>query len=283
MINSFGIRIYLMAFVLSWGQQTWSSNDLISPVTENDFWEVIHRLQELYPPVKSAGGIKPMIVGKWNDGLYSPYTRILGSVWSVRVPGGHARLPTMNADSLALVICHELGHFLGGEPKRVWETRGLLGEKERLLVSVEGQADYFAASECLKRYFEVDSNNQEIVASMRVPDIVRENCAKVFSDKEKNAICQRGVMAGYVFANTLRVNAGMEEIVSFSLSNTREVTDTLHGYPDIQCRFVTYFQGGLCDKEVMVDSDYRGNSCAGIEGSTLGRRPSCWFAPSSNF
>ena len=77
-----------------------------------------------------------MIIGRWERP--SPLeTRFIGHILSVRVSGRYARLPTMTQDALAVAICHELGHFLGGFPKMLWETRDLLGERKRLWVSNE--------------------------------------------------------------------------------------------------------------------------------------------------
>lgn len=50
---------------------------------------------------------------------------------------GHSR---MNENALRLLLCHELGHFLGGPPLK---ARGGWS-------STEGQADYFSGSTCTK-------------------------------------------------------------------------------------------------------------------------------------
>ena len=67
--------------------------------------------------------------------------------------------PQMNSNTLMLLLCHELGHFLGGPPLKSrtgWS-------------STEGQADYYSTAHCMKN-FEVDE--QEFLdAALRLSGI----------------------------------------------------------------------------------------------------------------
>ena len=66
----------------------------------------------------------------------------------VSIMGGNLTNEYMTLDSLALLVCHELGHFLGGAPKRIY----LDPEEDQEWNTVEGQADYFSTLKCMKRY-----------------------------------------------------------------------------------------------------------------------------------
>lgn len=58
------------------------------------------------------------------------------SVW-----GGMMAHPEMNSSVMTLLLCHEIGHFLGGPPlksRNGWS-------------STEGQADYYSTSHCIKK------------------------------------------------------------------------------------------------------------------------------------
>ncbi len=62
------------------------------------------------------------------------------SLVSIVVWGGMLSHPKMNPATLNLLLCHELGHFLGGEPLKSrtgWS-------------STEGQSDYYSTYGCLK-------------------------------------------------------------------------------------------------------------------------------------
>lgn len=59
---------------------------------------------------------------------------------AIVVWGGMLSHSKMTANSLMLLLCHELGHFLGGPPlksRKGWS-------------STEGQADFFSTNSCLK-------------------------------------------------------------------------------------------------------------------------------------
>jgi len=65
--------------------------------------------------------------------------------------GGLARHETMTPDGFATVVCHELGHHLGGVPKKFsWFGNSW--------ASNEGQADYFGIMKCLRKMFEHEDN-----------------------------------------------------------------------------------------------------------------------------
>lgn len=58
----------------------------------------------------------------------------------IRVLGGMLKHPEMNKAALSLLLCHELGHYLGGPPLKSrtgWS-------------STEGQADYFSGETCAR-------------------------------------------------------------------------------------------------------------------------------------
>lgn len=61
-------------------------------------------------------------------------------VVSIIVWGGMLSHPKLSPTVLTLLLCHELGHFLGGPPlksRNGWS-------------STEGQSDYYSTSECMK-------------------------------------------------------------------------------------------------------------------------------------
>lgn len=66
----------------------------------------------------------------------------------IRVLGGMLKHPEMNKHALTLLLCHELGHYLGGPPlksRNGWS-------------STEGQADYFSGETCA-RYMRLSEEN----------------------------------------------------------------------------------------------------------------------------
>lgn len=71
-----------------------------------------------------------------------------GEIFVIQVMGGMVSQPEMNADTLKLLLCHEIGHLLGGPPlksRNGWS-------------STEGQADYYSAKYCA-RVLGMDENS----------------------------------------------------------------------------------------------------------------------------
>jgi hypothetical protein len=73
----------------------------------------------------------------------------LSSARYVRVYGGLARHPEITRSGLSLMLAHETGHHLGGPPY----------DPDMPWISWQGQADYWAASEGMKRVFGLNARN----------------------------------------------------------------------------------------------------------------------------
>ena len=236
-------------------------------ISEAQLDGVIAELEKIYAPVAREAGRELRIESYWED-LYHEGANVNtgGSTnffWAIYIKGGgYAKYPMTDMDSTALLICHELGHHMGGHPKAQndviapWQLeRGMAPWEPR---SSEGQADYFATSECLRRYFE-NENNEAAITKMDVPDIVRTRCRDVFFAEEDSFICQRSSMAALNYIETLRhkrsqggrLSAG----VGFATPETVAAGATnFNQYPGLQCRLDTFFSGALGEP-----------------------RPACWF------
>lgn len=188
--------------------------------------------------------------------------------------GGLARHETVTPDGFALVACHEMGHHLGGLPKK----RGFFGTS---WASNEGQSDYFGNAKCMRIYFEED-DNIAIVEEMDVPDFVTEKCLDNFTTAEDVAMCQRGSMAGLSLANLFHALRNLQEPLQFDTPDPRVVARTDDNHPASQCRLDTYFQAALCEVSAYVDlsnRDAEEGACNRSTGHIDGVRPLCWYAP----
>lgn len=240
-------------------------------ITEAQFNSVIDKVETMYAPIISQYGGELNIERNWTDGTVNAYAQQIGTTWNVAMFGGLARHRTITEDGFALVVCHELGHHIGGAPKY----------NSNDWASNEGQSDYFATTKCLRRVWNAE-NNQEIVKSMDVPQTVMNSCASAWSDEADRAICIRGAMAGNSVAN-LFASMSWGRTPSFDTPDPKIVTRTYDRHPAYQCRLDTYFQGALCEKsfneDVAQDEEVTG-TCHGSTGHTSGLRPLCWFKPS---
>lgn len=242
-------------------------------ISEEEFNAVIDKYEAIYAPIVSEMGGKLKIFRNWEDGTVNASAMRLGG-WVVNMYGGLARHEKITTDGFALVLCHEIGHHLGGAPKVTsfpWIN---------MWASNEGQADYFATLKCLRKGF-LNDNNAEIVSQMVVPTALATACAETYSDEAEKNICIRSGMAG-MSVSSLFAAMKKEPEPRFDTPDIKVVKKTDHAHPAYQCRLDTYFQGAICDKSFNEDvsqKDEVQGTCHGSTGYQKGLRPLCWFKP----
>lgn len=252
-------------------------------IDEATFNAVIDRVLKVYQPLVAQKGGKLQVTRKWSDGTVNASATRTGKVWNLNMYGGLARYKTMTADGFAMVMCHELGHHMGGFPR----TKGLLGSS---WASNEGQSDYFATMKCFRRVYGED-DNVAIVKPMDVPQLVTATCTKTWKSQKEIALCERSAMTSLVLANTLytlgRSSATPREPANapaFNTPTTASVSQTDNSHPLAQCRLDTYFSGALCGiafTEDFAQDNAIGGACAEEKGDKFAFRPHCWYKPGS--
>ena len=247
----------------------------VGGITEDQFNSVIDKYEALYSPIVKSFGADLLIERKWTDATVNAYAQQLGTTWKVSMFGGLARHETITEDGFALVVCHELGHHIGGAPRKVspWSSPW---------ASNEGQSDYFATLKCLRRGWERD-NNEEIVRAMNVPETLQKACSAQHIWNQDYYTCIRGGMAGLSVAKLFQALRNSTVEPKFDTPDAKVVTKTDDNHPATQCRLDTYFQGSLCGisfhEDVSSSSEVNG-TCHGTMGHSKGLRPLCWFKPS---
>ena len=244
--------------------------------TEDEFNQIIDSVVDLYAPIVSSMGGKLKVARLWTDATANASaSRSFGGVWNVNMYGGLARNQYITADGFRLVVCHELGHHIGGAPK----NQGILGFGA--WASNEGQSDYFAGLKCLRRVF-LNDDNRSIVREMKdVPQVLTASCAKAYREDSEQALCVRIGMAGQSTANFL-ASARSKPLPDFATPDTTAVSQTNNAHPAAQCRLDTYLAGVVCEKTLNEDvsqKDEVPGTCHPTTGQTVGNRPLCWFKP----
>lgn len=241
-----------------------------SDITEEEFNEVIDEVKDIYSPRIARHLGKLTVSRQWKNATVNAYAMRIGPVYLVTMFGGLARHPSITRDGLSLVMCHEVGHHIGGAPK------GGIG---RGWSSVEGQSDYFASLKCLREVFK-NSDNILMIEKMKVPSLVKNSCDDVYKTAGESAMCQRIAMAGLSVSN-LFADLKKENPASFDTPDQRVVEETYNRHPHFQCRLDTFFQGALCDRpleEKLSKKNVSQGTCHAKNGDTWGLRPRCWFA-----
>jgi len=240
-------------------------------LSEKEFNAVIDEIEPIFAPIVKEAGGELKVERLWKDGTVNAYAEREGDIWKVSMFGGLARHKTITTDGFSLVLCHEIGHHIGGAPQYTADW-----------ASNEGQSDYFATLKCLRRVWSSDDNKKIVKAIKDVPATLEKSCAKQWSNENERALCIRSGMAGDSVAK-LFASFGYEKPAKFETPDPKVVKKTDHNHPATQCRLDTYFQGALCeisyDDNVAEDNEVTG-TCHGSTGHKIGLRPLCWFKPS---
>lgn len=251
-------------------------------IDEKTYNDTIDKVENFYLPIVKAQGAVLKINRMWSTDTVNSTAHQSGKKWYVDAYGGLARYPIMTADAESAVLCHEMGHHLGGFPK----GKGVFGGS---WASNEGQADYFATMKCFRRVHEND-DNAGIMASIAIPKEVKIGCENTFKSTKEIALCNREAMAGAVLAQILyELGHGSNALFgepanapSFGTPSTGVVSATDDAHPLAQCRLDTYFNGAICGVAATEDFGQKDGStgaCAEEKHDKLGFRPRCWYKP----
>lgn len=246
----------------------------VSTIDEAEFNAVIDKVIKIYDPIISGMGEQLEVLRNWTDGTVNAYASRRGGKWQIHMFGGLARHNAITSDGFALVVCHEIGHHIGGAPKK----GGWFGSA---WASNEGQSDYWATAKCLRKAWRGE-DHAAVLANETVPEVVINTCASQFSEQEDQLICQRGAMAGMSTAKLFQALRNQTTAPDFKTPDANTVSRTDHNHPATQCRLDTYYQGALCNISEMIDVDQADEAvgvCYRASGDTEGLRPFCWFKP----
>lgn len=248
------------------------SDKKANDMTEKRFNEIIDKVDKHYAPIVKARGKKLKWARKWKDGTVNASAqRTFFGHYKVNMYGGLARHELVTDDGFAMVVCHEMGHHLGGAPK----VGGMMA-----WASNEGQSDWWGAAKCFRRVFESE-DNERIISKMNVPKTIETKCKKNFTLSNDVALCIRSSMAGISLANLLGSLRNTTDL-SVDTPDSNTVSSTFNKHPAAQCRLDTYFQGSLCEVPYMDDvsqEDPKMGTCNRTTNHIDGNRPLCWYAP----
>lgn len=253
-------------------------NDLKIPVNSLDargiqeaqFNEVINTIEKIYKPVVAAQGRVLQINRLWTDATVNANASQSGNKDVLNMYGGLARHEAVTMDGFALVVCHELGHHLGGAPARGW-------------ASIEGQADYYANLKCLRQVF-ADSSSNAFTSMKGSDEVAQQECAAAFPAPADRAICVRAAMAGKSVARLFMALHNDPVAPGFDTPDPKVVTTMFTDHPATQCRMDTYLQGSLCRQPVAAPlsaTNAAAGTCTRSGGFTGGFRPLCWYKPAN--
>lgn len=197
-----------------------------------------------------------------------------GKDMSITVSSAFLKSPRLSEDGLRFTLCHELGHLLGGAPRRhvPFEWDGPTAPDGLSFMSSEGQADYYAGRKCMREFLKQEKlqiNRRNSNLSARLSRLCAESWKDSLADV---SICERTGEGAY---NMLQLTKDFD--ISFETPSTEVAKATiLDEYPARQCRLDTVLAGALClqnDSLIFDFNDAEVNNCP----AEFGARPSCWY------
>ncbi|WP_394846371.1 hypothetical protein LZC95_02765 [Pendulispora brunnea] len=254
-------------------------------LTKEQFDGVIAQTSSIFTPVVAGHNGTLVVNSLWDNSTVNASASRNGSSWIVNMYGGLARRPEVTPEGFTLVLCHELGHHLGGYvfKRDDW-------------AAAEGQSDWFATQICARRIWKDDAAGNAAFRTS-APQILRDKCDAQWATAEEQNLCYRIGSGGISLGALLATLSG--ETVDISTPDTTVVTATNYrSYPGAQCRLDTYITGALCgvqgDLSVIpgvnsaapknnVESEREAAkyrclpSSTGVPGYNGKDVPTCWF------
>ncbi len=232
------MRTWILVFSINVFISSFSFGDAAK--SDEDYGNSIKQFLQHYSPVVQSLGGHLRIDSHWDSDTLNAYSERESDQWVISVYGGLFRHPVISVDGFKAMLCHELGHHLGGTPYKAdipW-------------MSTEPQADYYSGTDCLTELWKTE-NNIKAIEQSKIPTIVNLKCFAAFSTEERSALCIRIALAGFSFVEFNRVEHGYASEVSptdFAVAAPANTSGPSLNYPRAQCRLDTYFLAALNQK-----------------------------------
>ncbi len=256
-------------------------------MSEKEFQDLLQNIQRIYSPIVSMAGGRLAIQGNWRDETPNASAAQLFGSWQIKVSGGLARHPQLTADGLTLIVCHELGHHLGG-----FAFTSQQNPFEQTWAANEGQSDYFSTHVCARRVWAGDLIRNQGFRQVADAEI-QKRCDAIWSKQSDQELCYRSLEATHSMIATMAALKGIP-MPQFNTPDTNVVDQTASGHPHPQCRMDTVLAGALCSANfderqipgktasggifgVEAEKEAARVSCTNFSGYQVGLRPSCWF------
>lgn len=247
-----------------------------SSLTEARFNTLLDQIVETYTDVFREYGMARLIVTRnWESDNINASASRSGSTFLINAFGGLGRYEPITDDAFILIMCHEVGHLIGGAPTY----------KPGNSVSSEGQADYFSTAKCFRRI--AKKFPQTISTDSDIHPLAKIKCEEAFGKNSKNPsrvdidICLRSSLAQEAVARTISLLAEIDQVPAIDTPDPSERNLIIfNGYPSPQCRVDTLFEGSLChvnENELLEMDKYNKGVCSIPNGDDLGIRPRCWY------
>lgn len=242
---------------------------------QNSKLEILSCFAKFYGELLKASGHTLTVHVKTDGETEEASADSNGKEMSITVSAAFLRSPRLSDDGLRFTLCHELGHLLGGAPRRnvPFEWDGPTAPDGLSFMSSEGQSDYYAGRECMRKFLKNQKQQKGRPQKTYFSKRLTRMCTEAWqNDAADIAICERTGEGAY---NMLQLTKDFD--ISFETPSTEAVKATiLDEYPARQCRLDTALAGALCRQQNPLIFDFNDanvNECP----EPTGTRPPCWY------
>jgi hypothetical protein len=153
-------------------------------ITKEQFDQTIDFILTKYQPIAQKHGATITVNRLWDDSTVNAgAARESAKDWQLWMFGGLARRPEITPDAFAVVMCHELGHLVGGFPHYFMTD-----------IAVEGQSDYFATMSCVDLIWGEQKEENAKYRETTEPE-AKADCDGVYTDVAQQNLCYRTMSA----------------------------------------------------------------------------------------
>lgn len=184
---------------------------LNSEMNVANFYIIPAKVMGLFTSELTALNYPLELKADWNSPYFGAGVSLYENSFKLMILGGTARMKEMTLDGYTAIVCHEIGHVIGGDPKQT-----ITGAD---WASAEGQADYFAATTCLRRFYRSQGITNETELKNRIEKAGFDfmNLASKIESDPKNKFFQRAKVSMPAVDHTI-----------------------INRYPSIQCRYENF-------------------------------------------
>ena len=235
---------------------------LFAEASKSEFEQTLESARKYFRPIYQSHGKELSILGEWdydeNNAKALAYTV---DHYFIEIYGGALKSEGTNTDSLRAMICHEVGHHLGGAPfmPQYYEDYYLFQG------SSEGQADYYAANVCLKKWLNGEDHWRKIhqIGFSKKDQIF---CERYHNDKNNIGLCIR-IITAFKRMLSLKIESEVQiNLKTPSLAYKYALASSVTHPPSL-CRLETAYAGVICHQE---------NGCSIFQNPIEASRPLCW-------
>lgn len=233
---------------------------------------LIKKSYDLFEPEAARDSKKLTYIIDMGNPLVAAYADVKDERYILGIYGGLLTSTRLSYGSLAIILCHELGHIFGGQPNRPpppeWD--GPTDENGDMNLSAEGQADYYSTASCFRQLLKQEDHLFHL-RGLVISQALIDKCKVAWKNNtEDYLICLRSGLAALDFLNLTH-----DFDISLDRHDPSVVSKTNRGtYPSRQCRLDTMVAGALCAQKSPLFWKGLVSPCADATAA----RPKCWFA-----